>query len=66
MPLTTDERLLALSRDVLKGFEKVDGVFIQVSDLLMPKVFCWQEHSRPRQKLPRLRPRHILISIPRA
>jgi catalase len=25
MPLTTDERLLALSRDVLKGFEKVDG-----------------------------------------
>ena len=25
MPLTTDERLLALSRDILKGFEKVDG-----------------------------------------
>jgi catalase len=25
MPLTSDERLLALSRDVLKGFEKVDG-----------------------------------------
>jgi DNA-binding NarL/FixJ family response regulator len=25
MPLTTDERLLALSRDVLKGFEKVAG-----------------------------------------
>jgi len=25
MPLTTDERLLALSRDVLKGFDKVDG-----------------------------------------
>jgi len=25
VPLTTDERLLALSRDVLKGFEKVDG-----------------------------------------
>ena len=25
MPLTTDEKLLALSRDVLKGFEKVDG-----------------------------------------
>ena len=25
MPLTTDERLLALSRDVLKGFEKVNG-----------------------------------------
>ena len=25
MPLTADERLLALSRDVLKGFEKVDG-----------------------------------------
>ena len=25
MPLTTDEKLLALSRDVLKAFEKVDG-----------------------------------------
>ena len=25
MPLTTDERLLALSRDVLKAFERVDG-----------------------------------------
>jgi len=25
MPLTTDEKLLTLSRDVLKGFEKVDG-----------------------------------------
>jgi catalase len=25
MPLTTDEKLLALSRDVLKGFEKADG-----------------------------------------
>ena len=25
MPLTSDEKLLALSRDVLKGFEKVDG-----------------------------------------
>ena len=25
MPLTTDEKLLALSRDVLNAFEKVDG-----------------------------------------
>jgi catalase len=25
LPLTTDEKLLALSRDVLKGFEKADG-----------------------------------------
>lgn len=25
MPLTTDEKLLTLSRDVLRGFEKVDG-----------------------------------------
>src|SRR5215469_8141707 len=25
MPLTTDENLLTLSRDVLKAFEKVDG-----------------------------------------
>jgi catalase len=25
MPLTTDEKLLALSRDVIEGFDKVDG-----------------------------------------
>jgi hypothetical protein len=25
MPLTTDEKLLTLSRDILEGFDKADG-----------------------------------------
>jgi catalase len=45
MPLTTDERLLALSRDVLKGFERVDGGIhpgfrpAQAKDILLAGIF---------------------------
>jgi hypothetical protein len=40
MPLTTDEKLLALSREVIETFHKLMVVFIQGSDLRMRRACC--------------------------
>jgi hypothetical protein len=40
MPLTTDEKLLTLSRETIEVFDKVNVVFIQGSDPRMPRASC--------------------------
>jgi hypothetical protein len=40
MPLTTDERLLTLSHDVIEAFDKADGGIIRGSDPPTRKASC--------------------------
>ena len=47
MPLPTDPKALALSRNLLQAFDKVDGGYIRVSGPLTPRGHVGREPSRP-------------------
>ena len=40
MPLTTDEKLLALSQETIEAFDKVNGVSIRGLDPRMQRASC--------------------------